>query len=163
MAMINERINIVPIIAADISGDGYNITNQFDEITIKKGAVGEFYIDFITSAVVNKKYDIRYVLVRKVSEGIEALHIDSFIISPSKEFLESRKASQKRVSNEWSFGKGQIIFGHTKVRMDYKTINKSGEYGILAFAKESESDTDDVELTPDNLICERHFFVNVKE
>ena len=164
--MIEERINIVPILAANISEDGSDISKQFDEITIKKGAKGEFYIDFITNAIINEKYSIKYILVRKIDDGVQALYIDSFIIPPSKEFLDSRRAKQKEVESNWSFGNGQIIFGHTKAKMNYDTINKSGEYGILAFAKKIDNDSDEIdefELSPNNLICERHFFVSIEE
>lgn len=161
--MIDERINIVPILAADISDDMSSINNQFSEISFKKGTQGEFFIDFITNAIIKNKYRVKYVLFRKIDDNLQVLFIDSFVIPPSEEFLAGNNIKHKKTETGWSFGDGDIIFGHTKAKMTYDTINRSGEYGILAFASQIDDDTDDVDLEPNNLICERHFMVNIEE
>ncbi len=154
----NKRINIVPIIAADISDSTKTISNIFDTISFKKGTEGKFFIDFLINALINEKYLIKYILVRKNKDKYEALSFDDFIISPDKYLRQ----------NEWSsFNNSNIVSGYTIIEIKHNTINQSGEYSILAFGKKIETDEvfDDIDNSLDDmdLLCEKHFFVNIQE
>lgn len=166
--MIEERINIVPVIAADISDGVKTITNIFDTISFKKGTEGSFYIDFITNAMINNKYLIKYILFRMVNEEIQALAIDSFVIPPDDDFIKERNANKTSLTSTWSFTNAQIMSSHTTVNLSYDKINLSGSYGVLAFGKKISDDevidnNDKFNLEGMELLCEKHFFVNVIE
>lgn len=154
----NERINIVPIIAANISDSTKTISNIFDTISFKKGTEGKFFVDFLINALINEKYLIKYILVRKNEDKYEALSFDDFIISPDKYLRQNERSS---------FNNSNIISEHTIIEIKHNTINQSGEYDILAFGKKIETDEviDDIDNSLDDmdLLCEKHFFVNIQE
>ncbi len=160
MALV-ERINIIPVLAAEISNDGSQISNMFEKVAFIKGTEGKFYIDFLISALILKKYLIKYILVRKNEDKYEALSFDSFIIPPSDEYIKQHNGSAQKNEPQWSFSNKNIISGHTIIEMKYDTLNKSGEYGILAFGKEIEKDDSDdaIKINEMELLCEKHFEV----
>lgn len=166
--MIEERINIVPILAADISKNVSVIKDIFDKISFKKGTQGEFFIDFVANAIITKKYLIKYVLFRRNQNRIQALFIDSFVIPPDDDFFTKTNVTGNKMPSNWSIGKGNIISSHTRVNLSYDTINSSGEYGVLAFGKSLDDNVqitniDETDISDMELLCEKHFFVNIIE
>ncbi len=160
---ISERINIVPILAADITKDGSSIKNVFEKISFLRDFKGSFYIDFVTNAIIEKSYLIKYILVRRKDSGLEALSIDSFVIPPSEEFYQKREAIHSKRNQKWSIGRGNILSSHTIVKIGYDQINRSGEYGVVAFGKEMLNECNNDELEGMELLCEKHFDVEIFE
>lgn len=164
--MSDSKINIVPLLAEEVSKDGSQIKNVFDRISYKRGTEGRFSICFFINAILDTSYLIKFVIIRKGTNGIEALFIDSFRIPPSDDFMKKHGGVTKKFESDWSFSGGNIISGQTNVHLNYSTINLSGEYGILAFAQkveESEDVDDETSLGDMKLICEKHFFVDIEE